>query len=453
VTEAVVLALYAPLIAVGAVLVWRRPVRAIYAFVVGLAVHNIAMAELWELGVRGGWLDVVAAWKEVLLASALCSIVVRERGIPFRATGVDYLALAYGAFVLVYLILPQGWLDGDATAKGELLATRHHLVPVAAYFLGRGLELGEAELRRIVGVIVGTAAALAVVGLVDIYAVPLDWWRDSGAPGWYREQLGHRYMGLSGLPENFVYNPGGEEPLRRLVSTFMSPLATSYVLVAGLLFAAWRLRGRWLVASVALLGAALLYTHSRSSLVALAGALVILTIALRRLWPLVAAAAVVVAAAAFFAAYSDIAPETSFTPQELRFQRAQAERAPDASHDPFSADESSISSHWRNLRDGVETVARHPQGYGLGNSGATASRTGVKLKAGESTYTELGVDVGLVGALLFVAWSLALLVRLIARAPWLAAAFAAVLAIGIQTDVIGVHWVAYVLWALAGTRS
>lgn len=452
-TGAVVLALYAPLVLLGAVLVWRRPVRAIYAFVVGLAVHNLAMAELWELGVRGSWLDVVAAWKEVLLAAALGSIVVRRRGLPFRATGVEYLALAYGAVVLLYLLLPQGWLEGDATAKGELLAARHHLVPVAAYFLGRGLELGEGELRRIVGVIVGTAAALAVVGLVDIYAVPLDWWRDSGAPGWYREQLGHRYLGLSGLPENFVYNPGGEEPLRRLVSTFMSPLATSYVLVVGLLFAAWRLRGRWRVASVALLGAALLYTHTRSSLVAFAGALVILAVALRRLWPLGAAIAVVVVGAAFFKAYPDIGPDASFTAQELRFQRAQAERAPDASHDPFSADESSISSHWRNLRDGVETVGRHPQGYGVGNSGATASRTGVELKSGESTYTELGVDVGLLGALLFVAWSLALLVRLLARAPWLGAAFAAVLAIGIQTDVIGVHWLAYVLWALAGARS
>jgi hypothetical protein len=453
VTEAVVLALYAPLVAGAAVLVWRRPVRAIYAFVVGLALHNVVMAELWELGVRGGWLDVVAAWKEVLLGTALASVVVRYRGLPFRATGVDYLALAYGACVVLYFVVPQGWLDGDATTEGELLAARHHLIPVAAYFLGRGLELGDGELRRIAAVIVGTAAAVAAFGLVDVYLVPLDWWRDSGAPGWYREQLGHRYMGLSGLPENFVYNPGDEEPLRRLVSTFMSPLATSYLLVVALLLALDRLRGRWLAGAVALLGAGLLFTYSRSSIVALAGGLVILAIARRRLWPIAAAAAVVAVGAAFVAAYPTIGPQTSFTAEELRFQRDRAQQAPDASHDPFSADESSISSHWRSLRDGVETVGRHPQGYGLGNSGATASRTGVDLRAGESTYTELGVDIGLLGALFFIAWSLALLIRLVARSPLVAAAFAAVLAIGIQTDVIGVHWLAYVLWALVGARS
>ena len=39
------------------------------------------------------------------------------------------------------------------------------------------------------------------------------------------------------------------------------------------------------------------------------------------------------------------------------------------------------------------------------------------------------------------------------RAPWLGASFAAVLALAIQTDVIGVHWLAFVLYALAGERA
>ena len=59
----------------------------------------------------------------------------------------------------------------------------------------------------------------------------------------------------------------------------------------------------------------------------------------------------------------------------------------------------------------MRTVLQHPQGFGLGNAGSTASRTGVAIKAGESTYTELGVDTGLLGGLVFVAWSAALLWR------------------------------------------
>src|SRR6185312_5735125 len=117
----------------------------------------------------------------------------------------------------------------------------------------------------------------------DVYAAPLSWWRHSGAPGWFHDQLGFSYQGLSGLPENFVYNTGNEHPLRRLVSTFLSPLATSYMLVVALILcAAWFVRRRprsvgvliW-AATVGLLFAGLLWTHSRSSYLALAFGLVV----------------------------------------------------------------------------------------------------------------------------------------------------------------------------------
>jgi hypothetical protein len=95
----------------------------------------------------------------------------------------------------------------------------------------------------------------------------------------------------------------------------------------------------------------------------------------------------------------------------------------------------------------------HPWGYGLGNSGVTAARTHVEVKAGESTYTELGVELGVLGSLVFVAWSLALLRTTLLRRPWLGAAFAAVLVLGLQTDVIGVPWVAVTVWALAADTA
>ena len=34
--------------------------------------------------------------------------------------------------------------------------------------------------------------------------------------------------------------------------------------------------------------------------------------------------------------------------------------------------------------------------------------------------------------------------------PWIGASLVAVLALGLQTDVLGVPWLAYLLWALAG---
>ena len=47
---------------------------------------------------------------------------------------------------------------------------------------------------------------------------------------------------------------------------------------------------------------------------------------------------------------------------------------------------------------------------------------------------------------------LAVLVRLFRCTAWLSAAMVAMLVLGLQTDIIGVPWVVYVLWPLAGWR-
>lgn len=426
------------------------PRIALAVLVVGLALHNLVMAELWQLGVRGAALDVVAAWKDVLLAAALAAALWGARSLPL-SLWADRLALAFAAVVVLYWLLPQSWLGGEATARAELFTLRHDLLPVAAYFLGRLLVLAPRDWRRLSLLLLGTAAGLAVWGLVDVYLVPLQWWRDSGVPGWYKEQLGLVYRGLSGLPENWVLNTGDEQnPVRRLVSTFLSPLATAYVLVVVLLYLAARRPTRWTLAAAAVAYAGLLWTHTRAALLALAGGLLVLALVQRRSVPVVLAVVSLAVGVAFVKVFPQIGPSTSYTQAELVDLREQGQRHPEDS-DPLGGGDSSTSSHLRNLRDGIELVVRHPQGHGLGNSGVNASRTGVRILAGESTYTEIGVDAGLAGMALFVAWTLAILVALWRRSAWLTAVWAAVLAIALQTDVIGVHWIAYVVFALAGT--
>ena len=417
---------------------------------VGLVVHNAVMAQLWEVGVRGTALDVVAAWKEALLLGCLAVVAWHVRRLP-PVRAADVLAASYAVVVFVYWLLPQDLLGGEATARGELLALRHHLLPVAAYALGRLASLAWQERGRLESLIAVSALVVAVVGLGDLALLSLQSWRESGVPGWYREQLGLDYEGLSGLPENWVYNTGDEEsPLRRLVSTFLSPLASAYALVVALVYVASRPFRWWLALLGVVLYAGLLYTHTRAALAALAVGLLLLAVAQRRAVPALLAVASLAVGALFLAAYPSIGPTTSYTPEELEWLRQNAEEEGGTSGDPFSGGEASTESHLRNLRDGVRAVLEHPQGYGLGNAGVVAKRTGVEIRAGESTYTELGVDAGLAGALAFVLWSVVLLVGLWRREAWLAAAFAAVLALGLQTDVIGIHWLAFTVWAAAG---
>ena len=184
---AAALVVYAVALTAGGLAVWRRPALAVYAFVVGLALHNAIMAGLFALGVEGRPLTLIAAWKEVLLGVALARVArdaLAARRLPFRPSPVDALALAFAGFVLLYALLPQSALGGEADARTILYALRHDLACVAAYFLGRSIELP--PLRRLVLV---TAAVVAVLGVVEAYAVPIDLWEDADVPAYFREQL------------------------------------------------------------------------------------------------------------------------------------------------------------------------------------------------------------------------------------------------------------------------
>jgi hypothetical protein len=458
---AAALAVYGVLLAAAVPATLRRPSLALYLFVVGLPLHNIVMSLLYGGGVRGGSLDAIQAWKEILLAAALLSVVARaipNRTLPFRFGLVDALALLFASLVLLYAVIPQSALGGHAGAKAIGYGLRHDLVFVAAYFLGRSVTF---DLRRVRWTIVGAAAAVAAWGLIEVYAVPIEWWRHSGAVGYFRNELGYQYHGPGGLPENFAFNTS-DGLFRRLVSTFVSPLATAYMLVVALLLLSITRRRRAAVVLGALCAVGLAWTFSRSSIVALAIGLVVLAAAWRRVWPLPAAVAVAAAGLGFAAVFHTVAPKTHWFASDLPYQEAQARAKgplPKGSglDKTISLGEPSIRSHLDSLRDGAKTVVDHPQGYGLGNAGTTAQRFDVPLQAGESNYTELGVETGLAGALAFIGWSLALLAGLI-RAGWdgdrvaaaTAAALAAVLALAVQTDVVGVPWIAYCLWWLAG---
>ncbi|HUZ98765.1 MAG TPA: O-antigen ligase family protein [Gaiellaceae bacterium] len=447
------LVVYALLLAVAAAAVWRRPVAALYLFVVGLALHNAVMAALYASGIHGSTLTAIAAWKEILLAVALARVIRdarQERALPFRPMLVDWLALAYGALVVLYAVIPQSALDGVAGKHAVALALKHDIVPVGAFFLGRSLQLGRDQLRRLAWTLLGTAGFVALLGLIDVYAVPIGWWRTNGVVDYFRKQLGYHYNGTGHLPENFIYNTGSEQHfLRRLVSTFLSPLAAGYLMVVAMLLLP---RRRIAIPLAALAFAGLLFTFSRSSLLALAGGLVVLALASRDWRPVVLAAAVAAVTVGWAHVFPKIGPTGTWTKADLVYQQKQAHAATGpTSGNALSENEPSLHEHLTELKDGIHTVIHHLQGFGLGNVGQTASRTGTPIKAGESNYTEMGAELGILGSLLWTAWGLAVLVGLWrAGAMRMTAAFAAILALAIQTDVIGDPWVAYVVWALAG---
>ena len=167
--SAIALPVYAVLVALAAVTVWRRPLVALYLFIVGLAAHNLVMALLWGAGVRGDSLEAITAWKEALLAVAVARVAtdaVRARRLAFRPSLIDALAAAFGAVVVLYVLLPQGPLDGRAGTDAVLHALRHDLIPVAAFFVGRSVVVTSREFRRLAWTLLGAGGALAAFGLI-----------------------------------------------------------------------------------------------------------------------------------------------------------------------------------------------------------------------------------------------------------------------------------------------
>src|SRR5256885_8875113 len=136
------LAVYGLVLVSCALLIWRKPVAALYAWMVGLAAHNAVMAALYGAGVRGGALTAVQAWKEILLGVALARValdVLRAGRLPFRIHAADVLAVVFAAIVCVYAVLPQDWLGGTADPSAVGLALKHQLGPGGADFPGRSV--------------------------------------------------------------------------------------------------------------------------------------------------------------------------------------------------------------------------------------------------------------------------------------------------------------------------
>ena len=343
---------------------------------------------------------------------------------------------------MLYALIPQDVLGGHATHKATAYALRHDLAGVGAYFLGRAVAPRLGNVRWLV---LGLAAAVAAWGLVDAYAIHLDWWRHNGTADYFTKQLGYPYGPGPLAPPGELRLQQRERAGADAAPDLDVPVAARRRLSLPRRAAARAAPARRSASRRAGRGGPLLDTHA-CAVVALAVGLVVLAAVCRRVWPLAAAAATLVVGFAVISTYPQIGPRAHFTPRELAYQRANAQGA---RHTPF---EPSTESHLSALRDGISTVVHHPQGYGLGNAGEVAFREHVPLKAGESNYTELGVETGLLGALLFISWNVALLAGLVARREGaLAAMFAAVLFVAIQTDAYGIPWLAYCVWWLAAS--
>ncbi|MEA2146034.1 MAG: O-Antigen ligase, partial [Solirubrobacteraceae bacterium] len=367
-----------------------------------------------------------------------------------RADTVDRLALGFIALAALYLLVGSAIVpSAPSSLSVRLLAFRQDAGFVLVLLGARHAPLPADFLQR-----AGRAAiaVAAVVGAVCIFET-LD------ASGWNhfvvstirytRYEVGILHAKIPNYDDIRIYGTIGGGQIVRAGSVFVSALTCGFYLVLGFALALERtVRERTspaILLALPVIGAGLLLTQTRSAI--LAGVIVtILAFApaagRRRSWRtqlgLLMAILAIVAIPAVVS--------TGLT-----------KRVTGALNNTDSSSLAHASAFW----DGLHAIARQPLGYGLGTSAGTGQRfqtAGSSVVVPENDYLQVGVELGVIGTLLFVALTVAVVVHLRRAARrWasgpLAATMAAAAGLMVAAWVLQT-WtdvtVSWTMWGMAG---
>ncbi len=420
------------------VIVSRTPFRALGILVAGMAFHNFAIMTLLSLDTPGIIVRVVQGWKEVILALLLMLAVVMlynwlRSGRRLRLTLPDYIAIAFTLTVLIYLILPESIMPEEGSLAQRLVSVRIALLMPLLYAFGRVFRpSGITDQRWVTRAVLGAGMVVGLFGLFELWFVPTTTWFEWGVKR-FSDWLGYQYAGPGGLPENFFQTTGTGLLLRRMVSTYISPLGIAYtgllVVPMGVL-TALRAREnsgfpRWVRwGAFSLLITSILLSVTRGALLSLVVELALLCLLLRsrrviaifiivtllvglvlveyvRFGPLLtselrdvrppAGYALVRNVERFMLGGADTGNSESIPGSESPESGELIDRA-------LSAEDPSARGHLAALLYGFDYLTLHPLGTGLGSA---VQRYGSTQGPGESALLTIFGELGVVGGVLY----------------------------------------------------
>jgi hypothetical protein len=382
--------------------VWRHPFRALGILVGGMAIHNLVLMVLLRLGTPGPVIRIVQSWKEGLLLLLLALVLrraaplLRARRLP-RLLAIDWVMIALAGLILVYFVLPSGVVGGHASLSQRVLGARVLLLLPLLYLFGRVFfTTSRADLVWNLTVVAGSGALVAFAGLIELWLVPTRTWLDAGVnllSAW----LGFQYHGPQGLPENFFQTAGVGYYLRRMVSTYVSPLPIAYTgllivpLAISLLLDRKSGARPLRIGILVLVIFGILFSVTRLAMVSMVGELLVLGVIWRRRWILLTVPMAALLVAAVFYGYPHVGPLVT----------ANLEGVP---HRPsnigvVSRTDPSAAEHAATLAQDLQYVVQHPLGTGLGTS---IHRFGQTTGTGESAFFDVFGEIGYLGGLLYV---------------------------------------------------
>lgn len=437
------------LLALGVVvLAARAPGRSLIVLVVLLPFQGLLLAELFTLHAPELIVRYLAAWKETLALGVILAGARSFIASGRRADTLDRLALAFVALTALYALLQEHLIPGSPTQTSiRLLGFRETAGFVLVLLGARHAPLGRDFAQRAGRAVLAVGVLVSAVAIFEAIS-PSSWNHfvvDTIGYPRYQEIVLNGHVSDPNNILSYAYLGGSQ--FVRVGSVFLDPLSLAWYLILPFAVAFERAVRRQSslpnTTALLLIVAALLLTQTRS---AIFGAAITAALAYRpaagrgRHWRtqlgiLLVGLAVVVAPAAIG------------TGAVKRIQQIANKANPDT------------AGHFRGFSQGLNRLEALPLGLGLGTTAGTGQRFHVAGDViAENNYLEVGDELGIAGAVLFVALTIALIMWLrragrtdpepLIAAAWTAAVGLAVSAWFLQTW--SVFAVAWTYWGIAG---
>jgi hypothetical protein len=432
----------------------QSPARSLIVLLALLPFQTIILAALFRLGVPAAIVRGLGGWKEALglgvfLAGARAFLSSDE-----HLDTLDKLAIGYLIAVAAYLVLPQIFVHRPTGAPGipfnvRALAFRADAAFVLLFLGARHAPMGADVRRRLVRVLILTGLLIAAITVFE-FLFSSAWNRflvETVHVPDYKAQILHVF---SADPKDLRYhsNLAGRD-IVRAGSVLLSPLTLGFYLIVPLALAMESItrrsgpRATLAYLTVVLGGAALLFTVTRSAIVAaLVAALALLRPTPGRTRAARVRFALILSAGLFL--FLPLASATGLT------ARASS---------TFQGDESSTTDHIKSFQHGIATLVSHPLGNGLGTAPGIGDRfNGLNKVTSENAYIQVGNEIGIQTLILFVVLLIALrrrLRRVAGEDPDILSGATAAIALGLLVGGLFLHiWLdvslAWTFWGLAG---
>jgi hypothetical protein len=431
-----------------AVIATRRPDRSLIALIVLLPFQGLLLAELWKLGVPASIVRHLGAWKETLALAVIFAGARNFVASGRRADALDRLALAFVMLAALYAALQPELVPGSPSSTSVRLLGFRETAGFVLLLLGaRHAPLGPQFIQRASRTVLALGAIVSAIGVFE--AVFSSTWNHFVVHtiGYTRYEIAV----LHGTPLNpndirkYAYIGGAR--LLQIGSVFLSPGFLAWYLILPFAIAIERIVRRQaspsMFSALLLIGAAELMTQERSAIL---GAVIVAALAVkpaagrRQHWR--TQVGILLAALALVAVPGAIGTGLVRKIGQIG-HRTNVDTA----------------GHITGFSRGITRIVEKPLGQGLGTGAGTGQRFHVSTDViPENNYIEVGDELGIVGGVLFVAITLALIVwlRRLSRMrpnPMVAATWAAGIGLAVAAWFLQT-WssfeVAWTYWGLAG---